>query len=188
VNGLAQVVLKLTAPGVPDLYQGTDYWDFSLVDPDNRKPVDFAARRASLESIDIEASLPDWRDGRIKQAVIARTLALRRDHPHLFAAGSYQPIAVTGARANHLVAFARRLDSDIAIVVVPRLPHALLGGGDGIIFDPCVLKDTALTFEDGPPVVWRSIFDGRMIRGAQGKIAAASILSRCPVALMIASP
>jgi (1->4)-alpha-D-glucan 1-alpha-D-glucosylmutase len=188
VNGLAQVLLKLTAPGVPDLYQGTDYWDFSLVDPDNRRPVDFAARRASLGSIDIEASLADWRDGRIKQAVIARTLALRREHPQLFAAGSYEPIAVTGARANHLVAFARRLDSGIAIVAVPRFSHALLGAGDGIVFDPCVWKDTALAFEGESPVVWRSIFDDRMIDVAHGRIAAASILRRCPVALLMASP
>jgi maltooligosyltrehalose synthase len=188
VNGLAQVLLKLTAPGVPDLYRGTDYWDFSLVDPDNRRPVDFAARCASLGSIDIEASLGDWRDGRIKQAVTARTLALRRDHPRLFSAGSYEPIAVTGARANHLVAFARRLDSGIAIVVVPRFPHALLGDGDGIIIDSGVWKDTALIFEGASPVVWRSIFDGRMIHGANKKIPATSILSRCPVALLIASP
>jgi (1->4)-alpha-D-glucan 1-alpha-D-glucosylmutase len=188
VNGLAQVLLKLTAPGVPDLYQGTDYWDFSLVDPDNRRPVDFAARSASLRSIDIEASLPDWRDGRIKQAVIARALALRRDHPHLFAAGSYQPIAATGACANHLAAFARRLDSGIAVVVVPRFPHALLGDGAGITFDSRAWEDTALTFQNESPVVWRSIFDDRMIRGAQGRIAAASILSQCPVALLMASP
>jgi malto-oligosyltrehalose synthase len=187
VNGLAQVLLKLTAPGVPDFYQGTDYWDFSLVDPDNRRPVDFATRSASLGSIDMEASLANWRGGRIKQAIIAQTLALRREHPRLFAEGSYEPIEVTGAIADHLVAFARRHDSDIAITVVPRLPHALLGENDRITFDPSVWEDAALAVDSASAVVWRNIFDDQTIRSANGKIATKSIFSLCPVALLIAS-
>jgi malto-oligosyltrehalose synthase len=187
VNGLAQALLKLTAPGVPDLYQGTDYWDFSLVDPDNRRPVDFAARSASLGSTEMDAALADWRDGHIKQAVIAQTLALRREHPRLFAEGSYAPIEVTGAAANHLVAFARRLDSDIAITVVPRLAHELLGAGDRITFDPSAWKDAALTLDHVWPVVWRNIFCGETIRAAQQRIEVKSILGRSPVALLIAS-
>jgi maltooligosyltrehalose synthase len=187
VNGLAQVLLKLTAPGVPDFYQGTEYWDFSLVDPDNRRPVDFAARSASLASTDIEAALATWRDGRIKQALIARTLALRCKHPRLFAEGSYEPIEVTGARADRLMAFGRRLDSDIAITAVPRFSHALLGENDRITFDPAVWKDTVLTFDGAPAIAWRSILDHRTIGGAHGKIAAESILNRFPVALLIAS-
>jgi (1->4)-alpha-D-glucan 1-alpha-D-glucosylmutase len=187
VNGLAQVLLKLTVPGVPDLYQGTDYWDFSLVDPDNRRPVDFAARSASLGSTEMDAALADWRDGHIKQAVIAQTLALRREHPRLFAEGSYEPIEVTGAVANHVVAFARRLDSDIAIMVVPRLAHELLGEGDRITFDPTAWKDAALTLDHVWPVVWRNIFCGETIRAAQQQIEVKSILGRSPVALLIAS-
>lgn len=188
VNGLAQVLLKLTTPGVPDFYQGTDYWDFSLVDPDNRRPVDFIARFASLESTDIDASLANWRDGHTKQAVIAQTLAHRREHPRVFAEGSYEPIEVTGARADHLVAFARRLDSDIAITVVPRLAHALLGDGDRITFDPSAWKDTALMLNGASPVVWRNIFSGGTVRAAKQQIEAKSILNRCPVALLIAPP
>jgi maltooligosyltrehalose synthase len=188
VNGLAQVLLKLTAPGVPDLYQGTDYWDFSLVDPDNRRPVDFAARSTSLGLIDMEALLTDWRDGRVKQAVIAQTLALRRRYPRLFAEGSYEPIEVTGARAGHLMAFARRLDSDIAIIAVPRFPRALLDENDRITFVPSVWRDTALTAEGALPVVWRNIFDDQTAGSANGKIAAISIFNRCPVALLIAMP
>jgi (1->4)-alpha-D-glucan 1-alpha-D-glucosylmutase len=187
VNGLAQVLLKLTAPGVPDLYQGTDYWDFSLVDPDNRRPVDFAARSASLGSTEMDAALADWRDGRIKQALIARTLAFRHAHPRLFAEGSYAPIAVTGALADHLVAFARRHDSDIAITAVPRFPHALLSEYGRITFGPSVWKDTVLSIEAASPVVWRNIFDDQAIRSANGKIAAISIFDRSPVALLIAS-
>jgi maltooligosyltrehalose synthase len=187
VNGLAQVLLKLTAPGVPDLYQGTDYWDFSLVDPDNRRPVDFAARSASLGSFDIAASLADWRDGRVKQAIIAQALMLRRRFPRLFAEGSYEPVEVTGALANHLVAFARRFDSDIAITVVPRLAHALLSDGDRITFDPSAWKDAALTLNHAWPIVWRNIFCAETIRATQRQIEAKSIFSRCPVALLIAS-
>ena len=100
VNGLSQTVLKLTSPGVPDLYQGTEYWDFSLVDPDNRRPVDFAARAASLaEDADPVALLAQWRDGRVKQAVIARALRLRKAAPGLFTHGTYVPLKIEGAGA-----------------------------------------------------------------------------------------
>jgi maltooligosyltrehalose synthase len=186
VNSLAQVLIKLTAPGVPDIYQGADYWDFSLVDPDNRRPVDFATRSASLESIDVEASLADWRDGRVKQAVIARMLGLRRRYPRLFAEGSYEPVEVTGARADRLVAFARRLDSDIAITVVPRFAHALLGENDRITFDSSVWKDTTLSLDGTSQVVWRNIFGDQSTGSTNGEIAATSIFNRCPVALLIA--
>ena len=85
VNALAQLLLKLTSPGVPDIYQGTDFWDFSLVDPDNRRPVDYAAREDALRRDDQMATLlASWRDGRIKQAILARTLALRRRHEQRF--------------------------------------------------------------------------------------------------------
>src|SRR5262249_12271387 len=85
VNGLAQALLRLTVPGVPDLYQGTEFWDFSLVDPENRRPVDFAERAAALEDGDLQAKYRRWRDGHIKQAVIARTLRLRAGNTGLFA-------------------------------------------------------------------------------------------------------
>jgi (1->4)-alpha-D-glucan 1-alpha-D-glucosylmutase len=95
-NSLAQVALRYTVPGVPDLYQGTETADLSLVDPDNRRPVDYTARREMLAT----ASDP-------KATLIARLLALRRQHPTLFAVGAYEPIAVTGARAEHVIAFDR---------------------------------------------------------------------------------
>jgi malto-oligosyltrehalose synthase len=125
-NGLAQTLLKLTAPGVPDIYQGTDYWDLSLVDPDNRRPVDFAARMRSLDETPLAALAANWRDGRIKQAVITRALAVRRAAPRLFAEGSYQPIEVEGPLARHVVAFARTLADEIAITIVGRLTAGLL--------------------------------------------------------------
>ena len=135
VNGLAQTLLKLTVPGVPDFYQGTECWDFSLVDPDNRRPVDFASRVATLDDSPLQALTHNWRDGRIKQAVIARTLALRRACPALFAEGSYEPLEVRGAFADRIIAFARRLGDDMVVAIVPRAASQMLGREQDILFD-----------------------------------------------------
>ena len=122
VNGLAQTLLKLTAPGVPDTYQGCELWDLSLVDPDNRRPVDFELRRTFLEQgADPGALLASWHDGRIKRHVVARTLALRRRDPELFETGSYEPLEGAGALADRLVAFGRRTEREMIVVAVPRL-------------------------------------------------------------------
>ena len=186
VNGLAQVLLKLTSPGVPDIYQGTDYWDFSLVDPDNRRPVDFAARSASLTPRPIGTLTSTWRDGHIKQAIVAQTLELRRRHPRLFAEGRYEPVEVAGTFAEHVVAFARRLGSEEAITVVPRLPHTLLGGDDRIVFEAAAWKDTRLVLGGGAAGTWSSVFDGRSIAKAQ-RLELGSLLRCAPVVLLISS-
>ena len=145
VNGLAQTLLKLTVPGVPDFYQGTEYWDQSLVDPDNRRPVDFARRIDALEADETPVALAaHWRDGRVKQAVIRRALALRREVPDLFARGEYRPVEVTGARAEHVVAFLRSDGARHCLVVVPRLPVGLLGDEDSVIFREAAWQDTTL--------------------------------------------
>jgi malto-oligosyltrehalose synthase len=125
VNGLAQCLLRMTVPGVPDLYQGTEFWDFSLVDPDNRRAVDFGKRRAALAEHDLPALARHWRDGRIKQALIARLLAMRRRRPALFADGDYLPVAVEGAQADSVVSFLRARRDDWMLVVAPRLPLRL---------------------------------------------------------------
>jgi maltooligosyltrehalose synthase len=125
-NSLAQTLLRLTLPGVPDLYQGAEFWDFSLVDPDNRRPVDFAARANALaEGADLALLLAGWRDGRVKQALIARLLGFRQRHAALFADGSYEPLAVSGEKAEHLIAFSRRRSGEALVVVVPRLTAEL---------------------------------------------------------------
>jgi (1->4)-alpha-D-glucan 1-alpha-D-glucosylmutase len=122
VNGLAQTLLRLTTPGVPDLYQGTEFWDFSLVDPDNRRPVDWVARRSALAAAGSPAELLGrWRDGRVKQALMARALSFRRRVPGLFAAGVYQPLRVEGPAGEHALAFARHHEGRAAIVAVSRL-------------------------------------------------------------------
>ena len=125
INGLSQTLLRMTCPGIPDLYQGTEYWDFSLVDPDNRRPVDFAARQASLDAAGQPAELMEaWRDGRVKQAVIARTLALRARAPGLFTQGSYVPLRTEGPLAEQVLAFARVHEGRAAVVVATRLPQS----------------------------------------------------------------
>jgi (1->4)-alpha-D-glucan 1-alpha-D-glucosylmutase len=128
VNGLAQTLLKLTSPGVPDVYQGTEGWDLSLVDPDNRRPVDYRSLRDDLAAVDASWGelLGAWRDGRVKQALIARTLALRRDDPELFAAGEYLALEPAGAEAHRVLAFARCRGRRRLLVIVPRLSRSLL--------------------------------------------------------------
>jgi maltooligosyltrehalose synthase len=144
-NSLAQTLLKLTVPGVPDTYQGNELWDLSLVDPDNRRPVDYAARERLLEELrrcvdaalgagqaraahvfpplrDLACSLVDAKeDGRIKLYVTWRTLTFRREHAALFREGSYLPLEVAGELAEHVFAFARERDGACLIVAVPRL-------------------------------------------------------------------
>lgn len=126
VNSLSQTVLKLTCPGVPDLYQGTEIWDFSLVDPDNRRPVDYPSRQEWLASLAGESSLEslvtNWQDGRIKMFVIRTLLHYRRKNPELFAQGSYAPVAVSGALADCVIAFERTHGGKKVLVVVPRHP------------------------------------------------------------------
>ena len=149
VNGLVQCLLRLTVPGVPDLYQGTEFWDFSLVDPDNRRPVDYSARAAALGDADLPALAAEWRNGRIKQALIAELLALRRRVPDLFAGGSYEPVTIEGRAAESMIAFVRRHGDHRLLVAAPRLPLDLLQGADGIALAPQILKDTVLRLDGG---------------------------------------
>ncbi|AOX15975.1 malto-oligosyltrehalose synthase [Kozakia baliensis] len=126
LNSLSQTLLRLTSPGVPDLYQGREGWDYSLVDPDNRRPVDYPRYQALLsQNADFNILAAQWRDGRIKQFIIQRVLNFRKQHAALFAEGEYVPVAVTGRLAKHLVAFIRRNGSEEILVLAPRLTFAL---------------------------------------------------------------
>ncbi len=133
ISGLAQVTLKLTSPGVPDIYQGCEFWDFSLVDPDNRRPVDYAQRGAALETMRARVErgesaalaaelLACWQDGRVKAYVTWRLLHLRRERPRAFLGGAYVPLETTGTHAERLVAYAR----DEVVVVAPRLVRGVI--------------------------------------------------------------
>jgi (1->4)-alpha-D-glucan 1-alpha-D-glucosylmutase len=124
INALAQTLLKLTVPGVPDIYQGNEIWDFSLVDPDNRRPVDYARRRQMLENLPAanpEELLRSWPDGRIKLFLTQRLLYFRREHAELFARGSYVPLQTSGMFADCCVAFAREFETRWIVVLAPRL-------------------------------------------------------------------
>jgi (1->4)-alpha-D-glucan 1-alpha-D-glucosylmutase len=130
-NSLAQTLLKITSPGVPDMYQGTELWDFSLVDPDNRHPVDFAMRVELLEELQrleskglvslVRDLVAHPQDGRIKLYVTYKALNFRRIQHNLFTHGAYVPLTASGGRQDHVVAFARHFDKYWALVAVPRL-------------------------------------------------------------------
>jgi maltooligosyltrehalose synthase len=174
-NSLAQTVLRLTMPGVPDLYQGTEFWDFSLVDPDNRRPVDYAARSHVLsDGADLSALLAEWRDGRIKQAVIGRLLRFRKQHPRLFVEGRYEPLAVSGAKAAHLIAFARRFDDEVLVIVVPRLTAAL-GTATGVVWTDTKIEMPSANAQD--------LLQPRTLQ-IDGSIGAAALLDRLSFAAL----
>ncbi|MFL5281745.1 MAG: malto-oligosyltrehalose synthase [Rhodopila sp.] len=186
VNGLAQAVLKMTVPGMPDFFQGTEFWDFSLVDPDNRRPVDYGARRAALaEGTEARHLLDTWRDGRIKQAVIHTVLALRRDLEPLFARGRYQPLTVHGSQADRIIAFARVDASRVVVVVVPRHVDALLQSRTQLNLDPAELHDSFITLPAdlrGRPL--QSVFDGNDIVVAQTELRLDVLLPDFPLAIL----
>jgi (1->4)-alpha-D-glucan 1-alpha-D-glucosylmutase len=132
LNSLSQITLKATLPGVPDFYQGTEFWDFSLVDPDNRRPVDFAGRAAtlaSLETPDWTRLVRDWPDGHLKLAWTRHLLKLRTELAEVFSVGDYQPLEVTGTHRDHVIAFARRHGRDAALVAVAKSFAPFTDGG-----------------------------------------------------------
>ncbi len=186
LNGLAQAVLRLTSPGIPDLYQGTEFWDFSLVDPDNRRPVDYAVREQALAAGATPAELvTHWRDGRVKQAIIALTLAYRRRAAGLFANGSYTKLRLDGKLADHAVAFARVHEGRAMVTIVSRLAARL----DGLIEAPLVTRSgwqgTAIILPRN--LVGRRISDilgGPDFAGNSGRLLLADLLAKLPVALL----
>ena len=129
LNGIVQTALRLLLPGVPDLYQGAEFWDFSLVDPDNRRPVDYAARVQALSDADDIGNLAShWMNGRVKQHAIATLLELRARQPALFSEGDYRPVSVSGPRAAQAIAFARRHgDTELVAALPVRCAEAVIG-------------------------------------------------------------
>jgi (1->4)-alpha-D-glucan 1-alpha-D-glucosylmutase len=123
MNSLSQITLKAMMPGVPDFYQGTEFWDLSLVDPDNRRPVDFAERADILKRVtqpDWEILAKDWPNGHIKLAWTAHLLGLRNELPDVFASGEYEPLEVSGRDSDRVIAFARRRGRHAVIMAVTR--------------------------------------------------------------------
>jgi (1->4)-alpha-D-glucan 1-alpha-D-glucosylmutase len=182
VNSLAQTVLKLTVPGVPDIYQGNDLWDFSLVDPDNRRPVDYGQRRdalASLAGADPRALLENWGDGRIKLFITRAILRHRTEHPALFAQGTYRPLQTVGKFADNAVAFVREWEDAAVLVIVPRV-SARVG------FPPVgdCWADTGVALPAGGP--WRELLTGREIAApSAGNLPLAEAVRDLPVAVLV---
>ena len=166
-NSLSQKLVQLTSPGVPDVYQGTELWDFSLVDPDNRRPVDYGLRRKLLAQIS-DGAVPDIDDsGAAKLLLVHRVLTLRRDRPELFR--GYRALTAEGPAATHAIAYTR---SDDLAVVATRLPVGLAGrGGWG---------DTTVTLPEGE---WTDALTGARVGGGQASLS--TVLDRYPVALLV---
>jgi (1->4)-alpha-D-glucan 1-alpha-D-glucosylmutase len=189
VNSLAQTLIKLAAPGVPDTYQGGELWDFSMVDPDNRRPVDWDARRHLLDELrhrfgeapaDRQALAElaaHWRDGREKLFLTWRALALRRERPALFTGGSYVPLQTAGRHADRLVAFARVANGQAAVAVAPRLVAPLLRDGG-----PIDWADTTVAVPTDR--AWRDVLAQRDLGTRDAPVAAAELLADFPVALL----
>jgi (1->4)-alpha-D-glucan 1-alpha-D-glucosylmutase len=194
LNSLSIAAIKLTSPGVPDCYQGNEIWDFSLVDPDNRRPVDYAKRRAMLAALQaagdsaerLRAIFADLADGRAKLYLYWRLLALRRDREALFLNGGYTALRTRGARAQHLVAYARRHAGETAITVAPRL-IASLGVRPGVL--PCgpeVWSDTRIDLPflaEGDAL--HDVLAQRSHTVSAGGIAAADLFAETPVAVLV---
>jgi (1->4)-alpha-D-glucan 1-alpha-D-glucosylmutase len=193
-NSLAQVAVKVTAPGVADFYRGTETWDFSLVDPDNRRPVDYATRRALLARVagplDTRAVAEIVRqrtDGRLKLLVATRVLAVRQAHRTLYARGRYQALDVRGARAAHVFAFARRHDGDAGITIVPRLTTALVGEPSDAPIGEITWSDTEVVLPaDLRGIRWSDAFTGRTgTAGPDGGLRVADVLAVLPLAVLV---
>jgi len=181
VTSLAQLAIKLAAPGVPDIYQGCELWDFSLVDPDNRRPPDWERRQALLpivHQLEPPALVADWRDGREKLFLATRLLNLRRERPALFAEGSYVPLYGEGGRGDdHLCAFARQRDDITLVVAVPRLVGRLYQGGEGANWG-----GTTLPLPIAGP--WHDILGGRCY-GESRRVPASELFAEFPVAALL---
>lgn len=180
LNSLAQTLLRLTLPGVPDIYQGTELWDQSLVDPDNRRPVDFDLRRrllSELETLGPAQIIDRMEEGLPKLHVIRRALRLRARRPDVFASGRYEPLSVNGDRATHAVAFAR---GGAVAVIVPRLVLGLFGSRLGA---PEAWGDTEVSLPQG---TWCDELTGTAQKGGPRRVA--EILDSFPVAMLVREP
>ncbi|HKC56206.1 MAG TPA: malto-oligosyltrehalose synthase [Vicinamibacterales bacterium] len=194
-NSLAQLAIKIGAPGVPDFYQGTELWDFSLVDPDNRRPVDYARRRELLDALPapdgsepslVSELLAHPEDDRLKLFASTTMLRARRAAHDVFRCGSYEPLAVEGSAREHVFAFARVLGQRQAIVAVPRLVATLRPDGDAPIGD--TWRDTRIAVPDTAPRCYRQAFTGACASviedGGRRWIRAADAFAHFPIAFL----
>jgi (1->4)-alpha-D-glucan 1-alpha-D-glucosylmutase len=201
-NSLSQVLLKIAAPGIPDFYQGTELWDFSLVDPDNRRPVDYRTRTSFLEDFQplsaiqgsnqsrlVQEMLATVPDGRIKLYITMVGLHYRRTHAPLFLSGEYVPLKVEGTKKRHVCAFARIYEDQAVVAVVPILVKGLCHETETFPFGPNVWEDTWLIVPSWRPAsCYQNLLTGEILSSteAEGKqsLRLAEVMGSCPVALL----
>jgi (1->4)-alpha-D-glucan 1-alpha-D-glucosylmutase len=201
-NSLAQVLLKITAPGVPDFYQGTELWDLNLVDPDNRQPVDYATRRARLRELKeglerfgaeprrrMEALLRESATGQVKLFVIAQALACRQRWRSVFDSGEYRPLAVRGPNRDHVCAFARVYEGQAVLTIVPRLVCGLTRGAEAFPTGDTIWRDTFLEIAScGVAGGFRNVLTNERLAAVQSagsaELAVGRVLALLPVALL----
>jgi (1->4)-alpha-D-glucan 1-alpha-D-glucosylmutase len=196
LNSLTQLLIKITAPGVPDFYQGCELWDFSMVDPDNRRPVDFRSRIRMLEDLrkgESERSrgllreiLSNWQDGRIKLFLTDKALGFRHANPELFRDGSYLPLEAAGPRQANLFAFARS-GASWCVSVAPRWTTQLASVGR-MPMGASAWQETVLRLPASAPEAWQNVFTGESVatelRDGARLVKVAEVLKRFPVALL----
>jgi (1->4)-alpha-D-glucan 1-alpha-D-glucosylmutase len=197
LNSLSQTLLKIAAPGVPDFYQGTELWELNLVDPDNRRPVDFGKRRQWLGEIkrreieDLPRLLRDllhrWQDGKLKLYLIYKALNFRRAHRPLFDDGDYLPLAGSEKLKEHVCAFFRTHGENAALVVIPRLIQPWLAAGANSISGDLWI-DEWLTLPERSAHRWQNIFTGEEVETCRidrrPALPLARLFERLPVALL----
>jgi (1->4)-alpha-D-glucan 1-alpha-D-glucosylmutase len=185
-NSLVQTVLKLTLPGVPDIYQGAELWDLSMTDPDNRRPVDYGMRIGMLDALMngkpecVATLLEEWRDGRIKLLAIARILGYRREYPDVFAAGDYDALSTEGAKTEHVCAFVRSNGNETVLVAAARFPAALEGAPDWA-------GTTIALPERLTQAHWRDLLTGTELQFSDGVLRAEQVFQYLPAAVLVSS-
>lgn len=192
-NSLSQMLLKNTTPGVPDLYQGCELWDLSLVDPDNRRPVDYARRQAYLQDIQIginsdylslmEDLLAVKEDGRVKLFLTHQVLQARQKYQPLFQQGDYQPLEVSGVWANHVIAFARTFEDQVAIAIAPRFLTNIIEPNQ-LPLGESIWQNTQINLSSIMPTNWTNAITAQSLSG-ETEIKVGDALKHFPVALLI---
>ena len=197
LNSLAQTLIKLTVPGVPDIYQGNELWELNLVDPDNRRAVNYEVRQKLLrqfqdcenQSCDLVHKLTEnLQDGRIKMYVVWKTLSLRKQLPELFQCGEYIPLKTCGEHAEHFFTFARHHETGAVMVAVPRLSAQLMKGTPSLPLSAEIWQDTQIEIPQGFPARFRNLFTGELLsKDGTGIFFASQILHDFPVAMLVST-
>lgn len=198
-NSLAQVLVKSTVPGIPDFYQGSEYWDFSLVDPDNRRPVDYAQRHTTLQEIrrKAESFHPEWLyelllhypDARIKQYLVYQALRLRHEYPDLLEQGQYLPLEVSGLHQESILAYQRSEDNITLIVILPRLLTRVIAWRTSS-FAPLgreAWADTCVKLPADSPQQWTSYLDNRIVDTPESRVPLSEAAQFFPFIILLNS-